>query len=140
MAHLGPILSRSHPTGYIEPPNALMGYPNGLRASLPHLISKQPIFISQHLIFTVFGAYFVLKVVNSKREKWDKNDKKRLEIAKSILFYIHKHCTTSFTSKQAIFTVLNAANLSGKNSCKMVQNGSISPTGPPNALMGYPND
>ena len=33
-----------------------------------------------------------------------KNDKKRLEIAKSILFYIHKHCTTSFTSLQHIFT------------------------------------
>ena len=90
------------------PPNALMGYPNGLRAPLPHLISKQPIFISQHLIFTVFGAYFVSKVANSKREKWDKNDKKRLEIAKSILFYIHKHCTTSFTSKQPILQAYNS--------------------------------
>ena len=36
-------------------------------------------------------------------KNWDKNGKKRLEIGKAILFYIHKHCTTSFTSKQLIF-------------------------------------
>ena len=36
--------------------------------------------------------------------KWDKNDKKRLKIAKSILFHIHKHCTTSFSSQQFIFS------------------------------------
>ena len=34
-----------------------------------------------------------------------KNDKKRLEIAKSILFYIHKHCTTSFTRQYPILQV-----------------------------------
>ena len=67
-----------------------------------------PILQANNLIFTVFGAYFVSKVANSKREKWDKNDKKRLEIAKSILFYIHKHCTNSFTSKQPILQADNS--------------------------------
>ena len=37
-------------------------------------------------------------------KNWDKNGKKRLEIDKTILFHIHKHCTFSFTSKQPIFT------------------------------------
>jgi len=32
---------------------------------------------------------------------------------------------------------IQAGKISGKNTCKMGQNGS---RGPPNALMGYPND
>ena len=63
-----------------------------------------------------------------------KNDKKRLEIAKSILFHIHKHCTTSFTSKQPIFTsqqpiftvfgacfVSKVANSKRENEIKMIK-------------------
>ena len=75
----------------------------------------QPIFTGQYPILKSFWSLFCIKISKFEAGKWDKNDKKRLEIAKSILFYIHKHCTTSFTSKQVIFTVLNAANLSGKN-------------------------
>ena len=35
-------------------------------------------------------------------KNWDKNGRKRLEIDKTILFHIHKHCTFSFTNKQPI--------------------------------------
>ena len=83
-------------------------------------------------------------------KKWDKNDKKRLEIAKSILFYIHKHCTTSFTSKHPIFTskhpiftvfwlFLKVANSKRENDLKGVDLSHRVFKDPPNALMGYPN-
>ena len=113
-----------------------------------------PILQANNLIFTVFGAYFVSKVANSKREKWDKNDKKRLEIAKSILFHIHKHCTTSFTSLQPIFTsrqpifsvILLPSKVANSKREKQRQNDikGVDLThrvfkGLPNALMGYPN-
>ena len=38
------------------PPNALIGYPNGLGAPIPHFTSRQPIFTSQQPIFTVLNA------------------------------------------------------------------------------------
>ena len=47
--------------------------------------------------------YFIICLASNLMHK---NDKKRLEIAKSILFHIHKHCTTSFTGQYPIFTSL----------------------------------
>ena len=65
--------------------------------------------------------------------------KKRLKIAKSILFHIHKHCTCSFTSLQTIFTSQQPLKSSKFEAGKMIQNGSITSTeyiGVPNELMG----
>ena len=111
-----------------------------LQANNPFLLANSP-----------FSQFFVPKLANSKREN-DKNDKKRQEIAKSILFHIHKHCTTSFTSLQPIFTsrqpiftvfVSKVANSKRKkqlqNDIKEVNLSHRVFKGPPNALMGYPN-
>ena len=68
------------------PPNALIGYPNGLKALIPHFTSQYPIFTSQQALFTVFGASFYFQMQQIRSEK-----------------------------------------ISGKNSFKMIQNGSISP-------------
>ena len=88
--------------------------------------------------------YFIICLASNLMHK---NDKKRLEIVKSILFYIHKHCTTSFTSLQPIFTVIwlpvKVANSKREkrlqNDIKGVDLFHRIFKGPPHALMGYSN-
>ena len=67
-------------------------------------------------------------------------------MVKDLLYPLLQAHNPIFTSQQALFTVFNAANSSGKNSCKMVQNDTKGVDlshrvfkGPPNALIGYPN-
>ena len=95
--------------------------------------------VSKYLFNTVIGSLFCPKCSKFEaREndtknapsgcyrKRDKNVKKRLEIAKLILFHIHKHCTAHFISKYPFYTVFG--NLfcpkcskfeAGKNDTKM---------------------
>ena len=85
--------------------------------------------------------YFIICLASNLMHK---NDKKRLEIDKSILFHIHKHCTTSFTSLQPIFTVIwlpvKVANSKREkrlqNDIKGVDLFHRIFKGPPNVLMG----
>ena len=77
----------------------------------PHFTGQYPIL---HSFWASF--YFQMQQIQAGK-KWDKNDKKRLEIAKSILFHIHKHCTTSFT---VIWLPLKVANSKRE---KQLQNG-----------------
>ena len=85
--------------------------------------------------------YFIICLASNLMHK---NDKKRLEIVKAILFHIHKHCTTSFTSLQPIFTVIwlpvKVANSKREkrlqNDIKGVDLFHRIFKGPPNALMG----
>ena len=100
-------------------------------------------FYKSTAYFHSFWCLLCIKSSKFEARKWDKNDKKRLEIAKSILFHIHKHCTASFTSlqpiftsQQAIFTVLNAANSKREKWYKGVDPPLQGILRPPHALMG----
>ena len=106
----------------------------------PVLQANNP-FLQADSLFSQFLQQFSSYLLSASNLLFldDKNDKKRLEIAKSILFHIHKHCTTIFTSlqpiftsKQALFTVLNAPNLKRE---KRLQNGTkwldLPPQAPP---------
>ena len=57
------------------PPNALIGYPNGLKALIPHFTSQYPILQVNTPFYTVFQSLFCSKWSKFEREKMIKNEK-----------------------------------------------------------------
>ena len=141
-------MARSHSTGCIEaPPMGKWGLKWVKGVLYPILQANTP-------FFTVFGVCFAPKCSKFEAGKtaakcpiWvlfsiDLPPQGILRLPNALIGYPNglRALIPLFTGQYPIFTVLNAANSSGKNkrenSCKMVQNGSISLHrvywGPPN--------